>query len=104
MDELIKLIPYGSKRALTRQQLIDMTGMSDRAIRNTIAKARRSGDVIIATSDNKGYFRPFPHDVDDVEKVRHFVAEQLSRANSIKQATEGAKLWLDTRMQEKMII
>ena len=54
-------IPYGRENAVTREQLMMLTGMPDRAVREAIAQARRD-TVILNLQDGNGYYRPTEDD------------------------------------------
>lgn len=50
-------IPFGRQNAVTRRRLAELTGLSDRNIRQMIEKARADGAVIINLQDGRGYFQ-----------------------------------------------
>ena len=72
-------IPYGKENAVTREELVRRTGISDRNIREMIAKARRT-TLILNLQDGKGYYRPTKEERADVER---FVKQEKSRAMHI---------------------
>ena len=55
---IIELIPFD--HYVTREELVSMTGLSDRGVRQAINRCRKSApeNVIISSSDMKGYKRP----------------------------------------------
>lgn len=72
-------IPYGKENAVTREQLVILTGLSDCQIRGQIAKARRH-ILILNLQDGQGYYRPTSDERADVER---FVRQEKSRASKI---------------------
>lgn len=76
MKESIKIvdyIPFGKENAISRQQLVRTTGLSDRDMREIISLARRD-TVILNLSNGKGYFQPIPGEEDDLV-VKYFKQE-----------------------------
>lgn len=57
--KIIDYIPVGHDKAVTRDRLRHLTGLSDRKIRELIEEERKQ-TVIINIGDAKGYFRPGP--------------------------------------------
>lgn len=64
----VDYINDGYENALTRQELMMITGLPDRRIREDIETASLRGDLIINLQDGKGYFRPLPNKEDDLVK------------------------------------
>ena len=58
-------IPYGSDKAITRDELCAVTNMSDRVVRKHIEDARRRGIVIVNKQNGAGYYQS--DDLDDIE-------------------------------------
>lgn len=50
-------IPIGKCNAVTREQLCDMTGLSDRSVRKMIEQAREFGYLIVNDGDGRGYYQ-----------------------------------------------
>ena len=46
----------GKEHAITREKLVEATGLSDRENRKLISDARKRGVPIISTSRSKGYY------------------------------------------------
>lgn len=59
-------IPEGKNNAITRNQLCNLTGLSDRKVRELIEQARSKGEIIINAQDGAGYFRT--EDLNEIEK------------------------------------
>lgn len=85
---LIDLIPVGYP--ITRQRLCELTGLTDRKVRDEIHHLRRNY-CILNMQDGQGYYRPSE---DDREQVEAFIRQEASRAKSIFWAQKGAKKWL----------
>lgn len=91
MDEFINLIPFGRNNAISRAELCRLTGMNDRAVRETISQLRRE-HCILNNQDGRGYYRPF---VDEAEYVKDYIRQETHRAKSIFWSLKGAKLWME---------
>ena len=48
------LLPVGAENAVSRRQLSAMTGLPDRRLRRQIAEERRSGLLILSSSESNG--------------------------------------------------
>lgn len=55
---LLELIPRGRENAVTAKFLMQMTGLSDRAVRKEIQDINESGTVMICREHKKGYYIP----------------------------------------------
>lgn len=56
-DEFASHIPYGKDKAVTREFLCLLFGMSDRELRRMIQAARNDGHIIINNQSGCGYYR-----------------------------------------------
>lgn len=63
--QIAELIPYGHENAIKRSTLVELTGFTDRDVRDAINK---SEDLIINMMDGEGYFRPTPEEADLVKQ------------------------------------
>jgi hypothetical protein len=74
-------IPIGKEHAITRAELADLWGVSDRKVRQIIAdlRAEDNGDgyVIVAFSSRRGYYR-----TNDIREIKHFHFETTKRARN----------------------
>ena len=52
----MNIMDYITDKPITRRELVSLTGMTDRLVREAIEKARRDGNIIINLQDGKGYF------------------------------------------------
>ncbi len=88
MNVLYELIP--TDRFITRKELIELTGKSDRQIRNLISDIRKE-HCIISLSSGKGYKKVLSTDnmtLNEMkvehELIKHQIAENNSRIKEIK--------------------
>ena len=83
MEEYIyDLIPQGTY--ITRQELMEITGLSDRTIRNIIANIRKEHNIISLTSC-KGYRKPkSTQDMtkEEIETEINVIKKQLKENNN----------------------
>ena len=77
----------GKKNAVSRKELVEKTGYSDRLIRRTIEILRR--DRVIINLDT-GYYIPYSNEQGRRETER-WLAKQRSRTRAIKRAARGAE-------------
>ena len=87
-------LKHGQANAISRQALKELTGISDRAIRQEIQKLRNKGIYIVSTSDSKGYYL-----AETNEEVRHFVAESRSRAMELLNTANKVQIGYFNRNQ-----
>lgn len=69
--EVAEAIPWGREKftlygRITRQELAEKFGVSDRVIRKAIEEARANGYFIVNNQDGTGYYRTL--DADEVER------------------------------------
>lgn len=57
INAFVAHIPLGKGNAVSRAQLSELTGLSDRAVRKMIQQARQYGYLIINDCDGRGYFQ-----------------------------------------------
>lgn len=82
---IFNLLHAGAKNALTLRELVQITGLDGRAVRNMIAAERRAGAAIL--SDNtSGYFLP-----SDAEEKARFVRSMRHRAGEIMRAADAVE-------------
>lgn len=55
---IFDLIPYGKEDAVSRNTLIDKTGLSDRKVRDLIAEIVELGYMVCSSTSQPGYWRP----------------------------------------------
>lgn len=73
------LLPIGVAHAISRRQLIQITGLPDRRLRRQIAEERRAGLLILSSTAEVGggYFRAA-----DVQELRRWVAMMTAHTNA----------------------
>lgn len=89
MKEIIyELIPDDS--FITKRELIDLTGLSERTIRRYISEIRKDHSIISLSSE-KGYIKSKSTDdmtkeemIQEYEMVKHQIAESNSRIKELK--------------------
>lgn len=79
---LLDYIPFGKENAITRQELVRLTGLDDRTIRNEIKRLNREGVPILSSSHTCGYWQS-----DDVKELEAYIKETDSRRTSLYYST-----------------
>ena len=89
--QIINYIPQGSANAISRKDLVEKTGFTDRKIRDLIEEARRE-TIIISNNDGSGYWL-YPDNPTEREEelLARYVKQQESRAKSIFYALRPAR-------------
>ncbi len=75
--ELLELIPFGKENAISRADLADLTGLSDRMLRKEIKRLLESGEPILSSSTHSGYWRS-----EDPSEWGRFIREYEGRAKA----------------------
>jgi hypothetical protein len=88
---VVEYIPYGHEHPISREELIRMTGVVDRNIRDAIRAARLEGQMIISTAD--GYFRY--RDEDDLPELRSYYMKERARTFSCLENLNMLKTFLE---------
>ncbi|MBE6677923.1 MAG: hypothetical protein E7597_03915 [Ruminococcaceae bacterium] len=88
MRKIFELLPEGRENAISRRDLMTITGLNDRELRKTIAAERRAGALILSSTDSEhnGYFRPASAD-----ELRRFVASMTRRGKATFAAVAAAR-------------
>ena len=90
------ILPVGADHAVSRRELSALTGLPDRQLRRKIAEERRSGLLILSSSEsNGGYYRPA-----DASELRRYVRSMQSRRRAILAAIESAQKAIYEEEQE----
>ena len=75
--EIERYIPFGRENAISRRELVRLTGIPDRKVREIIKLANRrlkpSGVAILSSSAQRGYWR-----TDDISEMEAYLREILS--------------------------
>ena len=84
-DDLYELIP--NDRFITKNELIQLTGLSDRTLRDMVSHIKMS-KTIISNCDKKGYKRgkgtELLKNIDDIEYELEIVKKSIKEINSRK--------------------
>lgn len=101
MDVIIEnYIPYGKDNAVTREELVMRTGLSDRQVRDCIEEAKRErGACICNLSDSKGYFFPT---IEEYQQLKSYIDQEESRAKKILTALRGHKALYEDIIKGRM--
>lgn len=71
-------IPYGRDNAISKSELISLTGMTERAVRRAIERARESGIMIMSSSQVRGYWQ-----TEDIAEMEDFVRQTDNRIKAL---------------------
>lgn len=73
------LLPTGAEYAISRRQLIQITGLADRKLRRKIAEERKAGLLILSSAalSGGGYYRP-----SNTQELRRWVAMMTAHVNA----------------------
>ena len=88
--DILDYIPTGHEKAVTRAELIDRTGIKDRALRVLIHSARRE-IPILNLQDGHGYFIPDMNLLEERMMLRKYIKQEESRLKSIGWALKAAR-------------
>lgn len=76
---ILNLIPKGKDNAISRENLVALTGMSDREVRKHISELRYDYPIL-NLQNGSGYYRPTRN---DREELLHYYYQERKRAISI---------------------
>lgn len=73
------LLPTGAEYAISRRQLIQITGLADRKLRRKIAEERKAGLLILSSAalSGGGYYRP-----SNTQELHRWVAMMTAHVNA----------------------
>ena len=76
---IFDLLPVGAEYAISRRQLIQITGLADRKLRRKIAEERKAGLLILSSASEVGggYYRP-----SNTQELRRWVAMMTAHVNA----------------------
>ena len=80
MHTILQYIPYGREHAISRRDLANAIGTTDRVMRQCIQRAREDGILIMNRQDGGGYYLACESDLDDLQRQ---YAQDSARAMSI---------------------
>lgn len=78
MVNIIDYIPFGKENAISRNELVRLTGLEDRAVRKLINKLRADGEIILSSSHRAGYWRS-----DNPVEIEQYLRECDSRCKKL---------------------
>lgn len=84
-------IPFGKVFAISREQLVQETGLSDRMVRRAIAEARQNGDCILNNSDGSGYYSPT---IKELAEAKGYIKQERKRIRAIVRGLKGISAWV----------
>lgn len=93
MINIIDYIPTGHQNAISRVRLRELTGLSDRDLREAISEAGID-HAIINMQNGAGYFIPDVTDPEDVLLLKRYIAQEDNRIRSMIMRTSGANMLL----------
>lgn len=93
MIDILDYLHEGRENAVSKQYLMDMTGLTDRGLRLHVARLRKEHPILTNTKTG-GYYLPSEEDFKGVEECNEFIAEQSSRINEIRKSMRGVNRWL----------
>lgn len=92
--DIVKHIPVGHEHAITRQELMYFTGLTDRGVRAMIEQARKKTPIINA-GNGDGYFIPDMKNPVDRALLRGYLLQEKARARSISETCDHIEEWMD---------
>lgn len=91
--EILDFIKIGHENAITREELVKLTGLNDREIRENISQTRRNVPII-NLQDGKGYFIPDLSKESEIAYLKQFVKQEENRLKSIGWSLKSARKML----------
>ena len=92
---LAGLIPEGKENAISKRELMDVTGLGDRELRKAIEELRNTGMLIINLGDGNGYYIS-----NDVMELRRQYQYDTSRAMAILKRRKYIRNYLKQRGEQ----
>lgn len=100
MIDILEYIPVGSgSTPISREELVMRTGMSDRAVRDEISRAKRKHPIV---NVGRGYY--LAEDPDD-PNLRAYIVQEMNRIREISKGLRRHKaLYRTNKNQETLNI
>lgn len=95
---ILDYIPKGRVNAISRQELVNRTGLPDRTARKEIKKLVEKGIPIVSFSDEKGYWIS-----DDINEIERFIKEYDVRNATGNKTTYQLRLMVSKAKGERLI-
>ena len=83
---IMDYIPTGKENAVSREMLVVMTGLDDRAVRGAIQRLVEKGEPIFSSSSHKGYWYS-----DDIDELERFINEREHRIHTEQKTLSNLK-------------
>lgn len=94
---ILDYIQVGHRNAVTRNQLMITTGLSDRKIRDMIEKECTREHPILNMQDGKGYFQP---SADEMYLVRLYRSQENHRTIKIRKKVSELDRYMKSQCNE----
>ena len=95
---ILNYIPKGRENAVSRQELVNRTGLPDRTVRKEIKKLVEQGIPIVSFSDEKGYWL-----TDNIGEIERFIKEYDARNATGNKTTYQLRLMVAKAKGERLI-
>ena len=100
--DITKYIPIGKENAITTKELMNITGMTMRKLRQAINDARISGAVIL-TDLKTGYWLPDLNNSNTVNEIEHYLKiNYLHNQNRNKTIKSAVDLYRELQQKNQM--
>lgn len=93
-SSILDYIPTGHRNAISRRRLRELTGMTDRNLREAISAAGADA-AIVNMQNGEGYFIPDENDPEDIWILQQYIFQEDSRIRSMILRTSGANEMLE---------
>lgn len=85
--KIYDLLPVGAENAIPKVHLVELTGLSERALRAQVQQERRAGHLILTDCSNGGYYRP-----NHPSEAIPFVRSMRGRAKEVAAVADAVEL------------
>lgn len=92
IKDLLGYLNKGKENAISKKELIDLTGYNDRDIRLAVAKLRQEYPILSNTKTG-GYYLP-DDGIKGLKECDEFVMEQTSREKEIRKSMTAVQSWI----------
>ncbi len=93
---ILNNLSYGKENAISKRELMKLTGLDERSVRSNIAILRKSKNILICSnSQSKGYYFP-----KDAHEALEFVHETNGRIAELAKIAKKAKKWANKNLNQ----
>lgn len=92
---VVNYIPIGKEKPISRAEIKDIIGWSDRDIRKAIEEARKNGVMIVSSSSRKGYY--IADNPNDWEIFLHEMKGRIKTEIETYKKCSGRELVIDAK-------